>query len=60
MGEYQQLKSKYDKVKEKCFTLNVENDFYNKCMSVFMVIKKVLLKQNGYLTQAVQQQRQSI
>jgi len=39
------LKGKYLKVKEKCFKLNKENDFYNQAITVFLTIKKVLEKQ---------------
>lgn len=39
------LKNKYNRVKEKCWKLNQENDFYNQTITVFITIKKVLEKQ---------------
>ena len=39
------MKNKYNRVKEKCWKLNQENDFYNQTITVFITIKKVLEKQ---------------
>ena len=39
------MKNKYNRVKEKCWKLNQENDFYNQTITVFLTIKKVLEKQ---------------
>ena len=43
-----ELKTKYNRVKDKCFKLNTESDFYNQTITVFLTIKKVLEKQNKF------------
>lgn len=40
-----EIKIKYNRVKEKCFKLNKESEFYNQLITVFLTIKKILEKQ---------------
>lgn len=45
-----QFSDKYAKLKDKCYKLSKENDFYNQVIALLLTIKKVTEKELSYAT----------
>ena len=54
MANLEEYKQKYQRVKDKCFKLNKESEFYNQLITVFLTIKKILEKQNKFTAQLLE------